>query len=36
MVLFTIIIPTILIVGFIIDSLKPKVQLRPIKVRVRK
>lgn len=33
MIVFTFIIPTILISGFIIDSLRPKAQMRPIKVR---
>ena len=36
MVLFTIVIPAILFVGFIIDSLRPKAQLRPVKVKIRK
>lgn len=36
MVLFTIVIPALLIGGFIMDSLRPKAQLRPVKVRVRK
>ncbi len=36
MVLFTIVIPSVLVIGFIIDSLSPKTQLRPVKVRARK
>lgn len=36
MVFFTIVIPALLIGGFILDSLRPKNQVRPIKVRVRK
>jgi hypothetical protein len=36
MVLFTIVIPAVLIGGFIINSLRPKAQLRAVEVRVRK
>ena len=36
MLLFTLTTSTILIGGFIIDSLRPKAQLRPIKKKARK
>ena len=36
MVLFTIVIPAVLVLGFIINYLSSKMQLRPVKVRARK
>ncbi len=36
MVLFTIVIPAVLVLGFIIDALSPKTQSTPVKVRTRK